>query len=134
MTHMTGPHQHSETIDGVPGDFPRQQAVVSLSGAQPKLALVEIDGRFYPEGRTPEEVQSQHAMCEDLARQGAAYCTRKIDEGVVVNEGAALDRLYRGLQGKDWCSSEQKVWIVRRVAALQGWAVPTTVPELSKGS
>ena len=115
----------------IPEDFPPGSAILgSLSGAQPKLALVEVNGRFYAEGQTPQEVQQQYELCEDLAHQGAAYCQRKMAEKVVATEAAALERLFLGLQGKDWCSSEQKVWIVRRVAALLGWSVPATVPEL----
>ena len=116
---------------GIPDDFPTGNPVLSsLSGAQPKLALVKVNGRFYAEGQTSDDVKRQYELCEDLAHQGAAYCQRKMAEKVVATEAAALERLFLGLQGKDWCSSEQKVWIVRRVAALQGWSVPATVPEL----
>ena len=115
----------------IPDDFPSDSLIPgSLSGAQPKLALVEVNGRFYAEGQTPQEVQQRYELCEDLAHQGAAYCQQKLAEKVVATETAALERLFLGLQGKHWCSSQQKVWIVRRVAALQGWSVPATVPEL----
>ena len=117
----------------IPEDFPPGSAILgSLSGAQPKLALVEVNGRFYAEGQTPQEVQQQYELCEDLAHQGAAYCQRKLAEGVVDSPAAALERLFLGLRAKDWCSAEQKIWIVRRVSSLQGWAVPASIPELIK--
>lgn len=117
-----------EPVEGVPDDFLRATTLVSLSGAMPKLALVEVDGRFYPEGGTPEDIRAQWEMCEDLAHQGVAYCLRKMAEGVVSSEALALERLYKGLQGKDWCSTEQKTWIVRRAAAIQHWSVPALIP------
>ena len=85
--------------------------------------------------RVPQGVKivAQFEMCEDLAEQGRAYCRRKMAEGVVANEGAALERLHTGLQGKDWCTAEQKTWIVQRVAELQGWVVPASVPALLSG-
>lgn len=125
--------RRQQLIPGVPDNFPRGGDVVSLSGAMPKVALVELDGRFYPEGGTPEDIVTQFEMCEDLAEQGRAYCRRKMAEGVVANEGAALERLHTGLQGKDWCTAEQKTWIVQRVAELQGWVVPASVPALLSG-
>lgn len=70
-------------------------------------------------------------MCEDLAHQGVVYCQRKLAEGIVVNPTAALNRLHKGLQGKDWCSAEQNVWIVRRVAMLLARPAPEWPPRLA---
>ena len=80
---------NSTAIEGVPADFPRGRFIPgSLPGAQPKVALVEVDGCFYAEGQTPEDVQAQHKMCEDRAHPGVDYCRRKMAEGVVKDEGA----------------------------------------------
>lgn len=95
------------------------------------MALVEVEGRYYPEGATPEDRRAQYEMCEDLAHQGVVYCQRKLAEGIVVNPTAALNRLHKGLQGKDWCSAEQNVWIVRRVAMLLAWPAPEWPPRLA---
>jgi hypothetical protein len=111
----------------IPEDFPVRGTTVAITGAQPKLALVEVEGQYYPEGATPEDRRAQYEMCEDLAHQGVVYCQRKLAEGVVADPTAALKRLHTGLQGKDWCSAEQTVWIVRRVAALQSWPVPESL-------
>lgn len=108
----------------IPEDFPARVTVASISGAQPKLALVEVEGRYYPEGATLDDRRAQYEMCEDLAHQGVVYCQRKLAEGVVADPAAALKRLHKGLQGKDWCSAQQNVWIVRRVAILLSWPGP----------
>jgi hypothetical protein len=108
----------------IPEDFPVRSTISAISGARPKLALVEVEGRYYPEGATPEDRKAQYEVCEDLAHQGVAYCKRKLAEGVVADPAAALKRLHKGLQGKDWCSAEQNLWMVRRVAALLSWPAP----------
>ena len=119
MTEKNIPH----TTD-IPDDFPVRSAISAISGAQPKMALVEVEGRYYAEGATPDDRKAQYAMCEDLAHQGVVYCRRKLAEGVVADPDAALKRLHTGLQGKDWCSAEQNGWIVRRVATLLSWPAP----------
>lgn len=86
--------------------------------------MIEVDGKYYPEGSTPDQQMERYLMCEDLAQQGSEYCNRKISEGVAADGSAALLRLYSGLKSKDWCTTEQVRWIVRRVAALNKWPVP----------
>ena len=107
----------------IPEDFPVRSTISAISGAQPKLALVDVEGRYYPECATPEDRRAQYEMCEDLAHQGVVYCRCKL----VADPTAALARLHRGLKGKDWCSSAQNVWIVRRVAALLSWPAPASL-------
>ena len=111
----------------IPEDFPARGTIASISGAQPKLALVEVEGRYYADGITHEGRRAQYEMCEDLAHQGVVYCQRKLAEGVVADPTAALARLHTGLQGKDWCSAAQNVWIVRRVAALFSRPAPASL-------
>ena len=118
----------------IPKDFPPRSTITSISGAQPKLALVEVEGRYYPEGATPDDRRIQYEMCEDLAHQGVIYCQRKLAEGVVADSAAALNRLHNGLQGKGWCSAEQNAWIVRRVAALLSWQAPDSLSPESNPS
>lgn len=113
----------------IPADFPSNSYQSSLAGAQPKIAMVEVDGKYYAEGNTPDQQLERYLMCEDLAEQGSVYCKRKIDEGVVADGSAALLRMYAGLQSKDWCTPEQVRWIVRRVAALNVWPVPDSFLE-----
>lgn len=108
----------------IPFDFPFENQLGSLSGAQPKLSLVDVNGKFYTEGNSPEQQLERYLMCEDLAHQGHAYCLRKIDDGTVSNPNAAMLRLHSGLHSKNWCTSKQMTWIVNRVADLGNWPKP----------
>ena len=54
---------------GVPEDFPVTATVSAVSGAQPKMNLVEEGGRFYAPGTSPGEVLAAFQMCDDLVSQ-----------------------------------------------------------------
>lgn len=108
----------------IPADFPFAITQSSLAGVQPKIALVNVEGKYYAEGCTPEQQLEQYLMCEDLAHQGLEYCNRKIKEGAVADSNTAMLRLYTGLQSKNWCTQMQKIWIVNRVAVLGDWPNP----------
>lgn len=108
----------------IPTDFPSNSYQSSLAGAQPKIAMVEVDGKYYAEGNTPDQQLERYLMCEDLAEQGSVYCKRKIDEGTVADSTAALLRMYTGIKDKGWCTAEQYRWIGRRVAELNKWPIP----------
>lgn len=108
----------------IPSDFPNDFSSSLLSGTNPKVQMVEVDGKYYEEGNTPNEQYDIYLMCEDMASQGHTYCLRKIEEGKVADPYAALLRLFAGLQAKDWCASKQKIWIVNRVAAIGNWPMP----------
>ena len=114
----------SNELISMPTDFPSNNYSSALCGAQPKLAMVEIEGKFYTEGNTPEQQLERYLMCEDLAHQGLEYCNRKIKEGAVADSNAAMRRLFSGLQSKNWCTPAQKKWIVLRVAVLGCWSEP----------
>lgn len=118
---MTSKH---ELVTNIPLNFPSDSYASALSGAQPKLAMVLIDGKYYPEGDTPTQKLERYLMCEDLAQQGLEYCKRKIKDSTVADPNAAMLRLFSGLQSKDWCTPAQKKWIVLRAAALGNWTKP----------
>lgn len=92
----------------IPTDFPFNIYQSSLAGAQPKIALVEVDGKYYQEGNTPDQKLEQYVMCEDLAHQSLAYCLRKIKDGTVAGPNAAMLRLYSGLQSKTGALSSKR--------------------------
>lgn len=110
--------------DAIPQDFPIEPVISALAGAQAKLAVVQAGGRFHGPGTTPEEALQQYEVCEDLAHQLAAYCSRKLAEQAVCSEQAALERALRGLRQKNWCSPRQNLWVLRRTARLLGWQEP----------
>lgn len=108
----------------IPADFPLNNYQSSLSGAQPKIAMIEVGGTYYEEGNAPDQQLERYLMCEDLAVQGSAYCKRKIEEGTVADSSAALLRMYAGIKDKGWCTAGQYRWIGRRVAELNKWQIP----------
>ena len=105
---------------GVPNDFPIAAVPSAISGAQPKLGLVEEHGKFYAPGTSPSEVVATFHMCADLVSQMVPYCQRKlaIFEG---NQEATVKAALKGLLAKRWCSDAQCVWIMRRVAQELQW-------------
>lgn len=108
--------------DAVPEDFPYQESLGCVTGAQPKMLLVEAQGRFR-QGGSPQSDQRRRdwLSAEDIAQQMRGYCTRKLAEGAVPDECAALQRGLRGLRGKPWFDDAHNLWIMRRVANLLGW-------------
>ena len=107
---------------GVPDDFPVTATVAAVSGAQPKMNLVEEGGRFYAPGTSPGEVLAAFQMCDDLVSQMVPYCQRKLAtyEG---NQETTVKAALKGLLAKRWCTDAQCVWIMRRVVDELQWAV-----------
>lgn len=104
----------------VPDDFPVTAIPSAVSGAQPKISLVEEGGKFYAPGTSPSEVLAAFQMCEDLVSQMIPYCQRKLAtfEG---DQEATVKATLRGLLAKRWCSDAQCVWTMRRVAQKLQW-------------
>lgn len=68
-------------LPSIPADFPRSPGPSALTGAQPKVALVEIGGRLAPPGSDPDTLVQLHAQCESLAQQIAAHAKELLDQG-----------------------------------------------------
>ena len=85
----------------VPDDFPVTAIPSAVSGAQPKISLVEEGGKFYAPGTSPSEVLAAFQMCEDLVSQMIPYCQRKLAtfEG---DQEATVKATLRGLLAKRW--------------------------------
>lgn len=91
------------SFPSVPKDFPVTAHISAVAGAQPKMGLIEEDGKFYAPGTSPSEVVAAFRMCDDLASQMIPYCQRKLasfdgDKETIVK--AAL----KGLLAKRWCT------------------------------
>ena len=54
---------------GIPEDFPIEPQAVALTGAQPKLSLVQHGEDYYATGTSPQEVQEDYEEMVDLANQ-----------------------------------------------------------------
>jgi hypothetical protein len=104
----------------IPADFPIEATLSALTGAQPKLSLVEEDGKYYAVGTSPSEVAELYDICEDLAQQSVAYCTRKISELSLTRE-EVIERLLQGLYQKQWVAPVHSQWIAVRTKHLLGW-------------
>lgn len=109
----------------VPPDFPRGEGMASIAGVQPKVAVRIIDGQYIA-GWTPEELQERYESCEDLARQLAAYCTRKAAENPAWTSDYNLQRTARGMSeharvGRWDVTVAEQEWIMQRVRLLLDW-------------
>ncbi|CAJ0703219.1 hypothetical protein SAMN02787148_109105 [Burkholderia vietnamiensis] len=105
----------------VPDDFPREPAVGAVTGAQPKLLVREVDGRYLT-GLTDDELWVRYDACEDLAAQLSEYASQKVATSGLTPD-AALSRAEKGLRLKvaagDWDFSQREVdWVVKRTRQL----------------
>lgn len=105
---------------GIPADFPIAAIPSALSGAHPKMSLIEEGGKFYAPGTAPSEVATAFEVCEDLVVQMVPYCERKID-AFQGDQEATLRAVFRSLLSKKWCTDLQSEWIVRKTAERLGW-------------
>lgn len=113
-----------DNYPNIPSDFPIEVKHSALSGAQPKLSLVEENGKYYAPGTSPSEVAELYDICEDLAQQSVAYCNRKIFELSLTREQVIV-RLLQGLYQKQWVAPIHSKWIAVRTRHLLGWETPS---------
>jgi hypothetical protein len=55
----------------IPVDFPANSYSSSLAGAQPKIAMVEVDGKYYAEGNTPDQQLERYPNMLSTAKKWA---------------------------------------------------------------
>jgi hypothetical protein len=109
----------------IPADFPRDPSLVSVPGAQPKLAVRLVNGK-YIFGLTDAELQERYDGCEDLAQQCATYCQRKVAENSALTQELCLTNVRKGFALKvrsgQWDLSEgEQDWVVKRTRQILGW-------------
>ncbi|MGY2491135.1 hypothetical protein [Cupriavidus sp. CP313] len=113
----------------IPEDFPKNDWLGAVSGAQPKL-LVRQNGERY-EGPSTEEARWQrYEKCEDLAQQLAPYTRRKMSENSWSLE-ETLPRVEASVAKKvhncQWDFSAAEVtWIMKRTREVLLAPVPQT--------
>jgi hypothetical protein len=104
-----------------PDDFPRARVPGVVSGAQPKLLVQEIGGRYHA-GLTDEELWTRYDVCEDHAGQLAEYASRKMSAlGLSLDD--ALQRVGKGLRAKVGAglwdfSLDEMTWLMKRTREL----------------
>jgi hypothetical protein len=123
--HGPATQENSVGLDGVPADFPLPVRGTAISGAQPKLALVEHEGKFYSPGCTPPEIRARWAYCEDLAQQFAEKAAEsKSGKRAHLSEQDVLDQYLPRLVATGWTSEPEARFVIRRAAAILQWPVP----------
>lgn len=104
----------------VPDDFPHDVTPASFSGAQPKLAVRMIDGKFVA-GLTPEERAERWTICEDLAHQLVPKTIKDAAKNPEHSHDETLRRVRRAIEGKGWVSVLEADWLIERLRVLLDW-------------
>lgn len=110
----------------VPADFPRDKPLASVPGAQPKLAVRLVDGK-YISGLTDEEGLERYKCCEDLAQQCVTYCARKVAKVPALTRELCLTNVRKGcalkVQSGEWVylSEAELDWVIKRARQILGW-------------
>ncbi|MHA6829375.1 hypothetical protein ACQUJV_24630 [Ralstonia pseudosolanacearum] len=112
----------------IPADFPRDTPLGSVPGAQPKLLVRLVNGK-YISGLTDEEWLERHESCEDLAQQCATYCARKVAENPALTQELCLANVRKGFglkvrQGEWDLSEAEQDWVMKRTRQILGWWRP----------
>jgi hypothetical protein len=114
----------------VPADFPRPHHSGAVGGAQPKLLMTQYKGRFYTPGCSPPEIFQKWDVCEDLAKQlSVKSLESKAGKRSHMSELEILAQYLPRLISTRWTSEEEARWVIRRVAAMLSWPVPSAAEE-----
>lgn len=115
------------SFDRVPSDFPRRCGG-SVSGVQNKLIARKIDGWFFVDGMTDEELWVRYDACRDLALKLAEHAKAKRVQYAELSLPEFLRRLRAGAVKKGWdLAPEELDWVMGSVAVAMG-GEPGDVP------
>jgi len=102
------------TLADIPEGFPRGPAPGAVAGAQPKVLLRQVGGRFVS-GWTEEELVTRYDVCADFVTQLAEYGRRKLDANPQWGRAGLEIRLAAGIRAKAWGFTEAEIaWMVQR--------------------
>lgn len=109
----------------IPSDFPREAPLGSVPGAQPKLLVRLVNGKYIA-GLTDTELLERYEGCEDLAQQCATYCTRKVADNPALTRELCLANVRKGfslkVQAGEWdFSAAEQDWVMMRARQILGW-------------
>jgi hypothetical protein len=112
----------------IPADFPREEPLAALTGAQPKLAVrFDAANRTYSSSIPSDELQARFVLCEDLAHQLAQKCTRnRSTKYAKMSENEILTSFLKKLNTTGWGSIAEMQWVIRRTAELLNWLAPAS--------
>lgn len=117
----------------IPDDFPRDQVVASLPGAQPKLSVrLDAGSGKYVSTSTDVDVQERYEVCADLVNQLATKCrANRATKYSALSEVQILERLLSQLLGTSWGSPAEMAWVIRTTASQLSWPIPKDAAVLS---
>lgn len=101
----------------VPDDFPRIKIPAVVTGAQPKICVREIDGRYVAD-QTEEERFERWDICEDLAQQLLPVARKDAEKHPEHSREQTLRRVRISVSRKGWCSEDELDWLIRRLGVL----------------
>lgn len=112
----------SEKINEIPADFPRPVQLGAVSGAQPKILVIEEHGRFLAPETKQSELEQRFDICEDLVHQLAVKSLEsKAGKRAHLSEAEILLQYRMRLIATKWTSVEEAHWIIDKVASQIGW-------------
>lgn len=104
----------------VPDDFPHDDVIGVVPGAQPKLCVRESEGRYVAR-QTAFERAERWSICEDLAQQ----LVPKVVNDAMAHPGhcrqVTLERVRAALERKGWVSGDELAWLISRLRTLLNW-------------
>lgn len=104
-------------IQDVPDDFPRVVIPAVVTGAQPKVCVREMDGR-YVGGQTDEERFERWDICKDLAQQLLPVAQKDAAAHPGQSTEETLRRVRLSMERKGWVSEAELDWLIRRLGVL----------------
>jgi hypothetical protein len=116
----------------IPDDFPREPAIVALSGAQPKLSVrFDTATGKYVGASDDAALADRYVVCLDLAEQLIAKCRRnRLTKYAALSEIQILERLLAQLLGTGWGTEAEMVWVIRRTVDELEWHIPDNATAL----
>lgn len=110
----------------IPPDFPVEQPLAALTGAQPKLAVrYDAQSGSYTTALSEIELMARYEMCEDVAQQLEQKCRKNRDTKYSqMSESEILVSLLSKLLQAGWGSKAEMKWVIRRTAEILGWPAP----------
>ena len=104
----------------VPDDFPRDDAISVVSGAQPKLCVRKSGDKYFA-SQTVAEREERWSICEDLAHQLIGKAQKDAASHPEHCADITLERVRAAVARKGWVSSDELTWLIARLRSLLRW-------------
>jgi hypothetical protein len=104
----------------IPQDFPHSATTAVVGGAQPKLCVRLVDGKYVSD-QTDTERWERWDICEDLAHQLIAKARKDAEGHPEHDADTTLERVRVAVARKKWVSEGELGWLISRLRTLLGW-------------